>query len=145
MSDEKKSWDDIPSLGDLKVDWGYEPVNPEGRRESQRLTDKEVGKIFGVPCILVKISTTEGIHKGILQDISETGLALRMDKPLLPEEKVKLGFFLGINKVICEGSVRHVSQGALGYTCGIQLVDLDPDAQHNIHDLYLSHTLKHGN
>ena len=39
MSDEKKSWDDIPSLGDLKVDWSYEPENPEGRRDSKRLTD----------------------------------------------------------------------------------------------------------
>ena len=107
MNEELKSWDEIPSLDDLKVDWDYQPENPNGKRDSKRLTDKELIQLFGVPCIAIKIATTQAICKGLLQDISENGLAIRLQQPPLPGEKVKLGFFLGTHKIICKGIVRH--------------------------------------
>ncbi len=144
MNEELKSWDEIPSLDDLKVDWDYQPENPNGKRDSKRLTDKELIQLFGVPCIAIKIATTQAICKGLLQDISENGLAIRLQQPPLPGEKVKLGFFLGTHKIICKGIVRHVSQGMLGYTCGIRLVDLDEEVRSHIQGLYASMTLKQG-
>ncbi|MDO5674227.1 MAG: PilZ domain-containing protein [bacterium] len=144
MNDEKKSWDDIPSLDDLRVDWNFQPENPHGRRDSQRLSDKELSKIFDVPCIAVKIATAEKVSKGLLQDISENGLAIRLQHPLQAGEKVKLGFFLGTHKIICQGTVRHVCQGTRGYTCGIQLQDVDDKFRSHIQGLYASMTLKQG-
>ena len=46
MNEELKSWDEIPSLDDLKVDWDYQPENPNGKRDSKRLTDKELIQLF---------------------------------------------------------------------------------------------------
>ncbi len=143
MSEEKKSWDSIPSLDGLQVDWDFQPGNPHGRRSARRLLDKEVARAFGVPYIPVKIATAQTIIKGLLQDISENGLAIRMQEILRQDEPVKLGFFLGAQKVICRGTVRHVCQDLLGYsTCGIQLHDLDEDARVCIQRLYSSITLK---
>lgn len=143
MSEEKKSWDSIPSLDGLQVDWDFQPGSPHGRRSARRLTDKEVSRTFDLPYIPVKIATTRAISKGILQDISENGLAVRMQDTLQQDEPVKLGFFLGRQKIICKGTVRHVCQDLLGYsTCGIQLLDLDAEARTCIQQLYSSITLK---
>lgn len=144
MSEEKKSWNDIPSLDDLKVDWAFQPENPHGRRDSKRLSDKELAKIFGVPCVAIKIATTEAVSKGLLQDISENGLAIRLQHPLQVNEKVKLGFFLGTHKIICKGTVRHVAQGMLVYTCGIRLHDVNDQVRPHIQGLYASLILKQG-
>lgn len=144
MNEEKKSWDDIPSLDDLRVDWDFQPENPHGRRDSKRLSDKDLVKIFGIPCIAVKIATAEKVSKGLLQDISENGLAIRLQHPLQAGEKVKLGFFLGNHKIICKGTVRHVCQGLLGHTCGIRLHDVDDAVRSHIQQLYASLTLKQG-
>lgn len=144
MSEEKKSWDDIPSLDDLRVDWDFQPENPHGKRDFRRLTSKELTQVFGVSCIAIKIATVREVSKGLLQDISGNGLAVRLQQPLEPNEKVKLGFFLGTHKILCKGTVRHVSKGILGYTCGIRLHDLDAEARSRIQALYASMTLKQG-
>ena len=142
--DEARSWDDIPplDLDDLKVDWDFQPENPLGKRSSHRLVDREVVRVFGVVCIPVKIATADAIAKGLLQDISETGVAVRLPHQLRLDEKVKLGFFLGETKMLCEGTVRHVSRGPLGYTCGIHLNSLPEDLKEQIRGLYAPVTLK---
>ena len=142
--DETRGWDDIPSpdLDDLKVDWDFRPENPLGKRSSHRLVDRELVRVFGVLCIPVKIATVDAIAKGLLQDISENGVAVRLPRQLRLDERVKLGFFLGEAKMLCEGTVRHVSSGPLGVTCGIRLNGLPDDLKERIRDLYAPVTLK---
>lgn len=103
MSEEKKSWDSIPSLDGLQVDWDFQPGNPHGRRSARRLTDREVSRAFGLPYIPIKIATARTISRGILQDISENGLAVRMQDTLQPDEPVKLGFFWESRKSSARG------------------------------------------
>ncbi len=144
MNSENTSWDAIPSpdLHDLKVDWDYKTDEPDERRQSHRLSDQELIKMFGVACIPAKIATVRTVHRGILQDISETGLAVRLPDALAVDERVKLGFFLDGNKILCQGTVRHVNEGALGYTCGIRLSGLDEATRARLSSLYVSATLK---
>lgn len=83
MDNEKKSWDDIPALDlqDLQVEWDYRAEISNDKRRSQRLSDQELVKVFGVPCIPVKIATISSLNRGILQDISETGWPSVCRKP----------------------------------------------------------------
>jgi len=147
MDNEKKSWDDIPALDlqDLQVEWDYRAEISNDKRRSQRLSDQELVKVFGVPCIPVKIATISSLNRGILQDISETGVAVRLQEALQVNERVKMGFFLGEEKILCKGIVRHVSEGSLGHTCGIKLVNVDEATKTRIHSVFVSVALKHGN
>lgn len=140
--DDKKSWDNIPSLDNLRVDWDYAPENPHGRRDSRRLSGKTLVSLFGVPAIPIKIATSTTICKGILQDISNCGVAVRVQQPLAENEKVKVGFFLGSNKIICKGLVKHTCSDTLGYTSGISLLDMAEDNKQIIQELYASAVLK---
>ena len=57
-------------------------------------------------------------------------------------EKVKVGFFLGSNKIICKGLVKHTCSDTLGYTSGISLLDMTEDNKQIIQELYASAVLK---
>lgn len=144
MNRENTSWDEIPfpDLGDLKVDWDYKTDEPDDRRQAQRLNNQELIKMFGVACIPAKIATVQTVHRGILQDISETGLAVRLPEALTVDERVKIGFFLDGNKILCQGTVRHVNQGSLGYTCGLRLSGLDEATRARLSSLYVSAAMK---
>ena len=42
MANEKTSWDNIPSLDELSVDWSYEAEDPLGKREQVRIFLKDI-------------------------------------------------------------------------------------------------------
>jgi len=46
MEEEKPSWENIPSLDDLEIDWGYEPENSMGNRAYPRLTIQDLSLLF---------------------------------------------------------------------------------------------------
>jgi len=139
---EKKSWDDIPSLEGLDVDWGYKPVTPLGKRSFVRIKLDEICELFEAREILVKVATTEKTYTARLLDISEGGLSLGMPALLEENRPVKVGFFLGTTKIISKAMVRHIRKNGEVYTTGVKFVDLNPEAAEYIRGLYASKVLR---
>jgi len=46
--EKKTSWDDIPSLEGIGVDWEYKPVTTLGKRGFVRLNSEEIHVLFEV-------------------------------------------------------------------------------------------------
>jgi len=141
--EKKTSWDDIPSLDGLSVEWEYKPETALGKRAFVRLNTEDIVGLFAVKEIFVKIATAQQTHTGRLLDISKGGLSLRL--PVFLEENlpVKVGFFLGTVKVISKATIRHTRKVDTQYTTGIEFVDLNKESAEFIGGLYASKILHH--
>ena len=93
MTDKKKSWDDIPPLEGLTMDWDYTADNPLGKRKHERMTNREVAALLGVDTVRAKVATQKHTIDGLLSDISAGGMALILGKELSVNQFVKIGFF----------------------------------------------------
>lgn len=140
---EKKNWDDIPSLDGLGMDWDYQPENPLGKRAATRMQNIDLSRLFEVRSILVKVVSAEISMTGILLDISEKGIGVHLQEKLSEHQPVKIGLFLGTEKIISRGEVVHVRAEDGQYATGIRFVDLDEAAKRYIVGLYASKVLKH--
>lgn len=140
---KKKQWDDIPSLEGLQVDWKYQPENPLGKRSFVRLSDKDLLKMFDGRRIPVNIATTETNYTGSLLDLGEGGLAVNLSIALAEKQVIKVGFFLGKQKIISRAQVRYVRQCGQEYITGIMFVNLDAASREFIAGIYASRVLKH--
>jgi c-di-GMP-binding flagellar brake protein YcgR len=141
--EKKNSWDDIPSLEGLSVDWEHESSHSSDKRTFVRMKDEDISALFELREILVKIATARETHTGRLLDISEGGLSLRFPVPLEQNQPLKMGFFLGTMKIISKGMVIHVEQMGDQYKVGIRFVDLDNETGKYITGLYSSKVLRH--
>ena len=140
---EKKQWDDIPSLEGLQVDWQYQPENPLGKRSFVRMSDRELLKMFDGQHIPVKIATTKTNFIGSLLDICEGGLAVNLPVALAENQAIRVGFHLGMKKIISRAQVRYIRQCGQGYITGIMFVHLDTESREFIAGIYASRVLKH--
>jgi hypothetical protein len=140
---EKKKWDDIPSLAGLEMDWGYQPDNPHGKRVHARMDEKELERLFDGKRILVKVVTTETTFTGSLYDICEGGLAVKLDCRLAENQAIKVGLFLGAEKIISGAVVKHVQNRDRNYTTGMKFVGLGSAGRQHIAGLYASKVLRH--
>lgn len=125
MAEKKPSWDDIPPLNGLEVDWEYEPENPLGKRAYARMANKDLFILFAVKSIPVKVVAKNYDKTGYLLDISKKGLAVLLPAHLPPELPVKIGLFLGAKKVISRAVVRNSSEVGGKYRTGVEFVDLE--------------------
>jgi c-di-GMP-binding flagellar brake protein YcgR len=139
--DVKKSWQDIPSLEGLAVDWGYAPESARDQRAHVRLDMPVVGKLIDVAEIVVKLATSKQTYDGRLVDISEGGLALRLPVSLPIDLPVKVGLILGSVKIISRARVRHVKAETGAFVTGLQFVDLAPESARYISGLYAAKVL----
>jgi len=139
---EKKSWDDIPSLEGLDVDWGYKPVSPLGKRNSVRIKMDEISELFEAREIFVKVATRERTYTARLLDISEGGLSLSLPAMLGENLPVKVGFFLGTMKIISKALVRYVQKNGDVFTTGVKFIDLNQESSEYIRGLYASKVLR---
>lgn len=135
------SWDDIPSLEGVEVDWGYRPEKARDKRTFVRMTEGAVAQLFEVHEIPVKLATAKQTYTCALVDISEGGVALNIGADLPVGTPVKLGFFLGRHKVITQGVVQHVRRQQGGSIVGIQFVQLPEASREYIAELYASKVL----
>lgn len=127
---KKSSWDDIPSLDGLEVDWEYEPENPLGKRAWVRMANRELFFLFGVKSIPVKVVARNYDKTGYLLDISKNGLAVLLPAQLAGEQPVKVGFFLGDKKVLSRAMVRNTSEvEGKEYRTGLEFVDLEKNLE----------------
>ena len=107
MTKEKVNWDDIPSLDGLEVDWQFEPENPLGKRAWLRIANVELFQSLEVKNIAVKVVAKNFDGKGALVDLAQSGLGILLDTKLAESEQVKVGLFLGKQKILSRAVVRN--------------------------------------
>jgi len=129
MAKEKTGWDEIPSLQGLEVDWKYEPENPLGKRAWLRIADNELHAILGVKSIPVKVVSKNFEETGYLLDIAQGGVAVFLKTKLAVGQLLKIGFFLGKQKVISRAIIRNITSLEGRFRTGIEFVELDKESQ----------------
>jgi hypothetical protein len=140
---EKKSWDNIPSLEGLSVDWDYQSEHAADQRHSVRMDGKAVCGLFELKEIGVKIATAREAYIGQLLDLGTGGVSVRMSTPLDPGVPVKFGFFLGTMKILAKGVVKHCQNQGEQFRVGIEFVDLDPRVAGYVAELHASKVFGH--
>jgi len=140
---EEKSWDDIPSLDGLDVDWDFETENPLGKRKHSRMTKEDISSLFEQNTISVKIVSEKFNTTGTLIDLSEGGIAVGIKRELLNDQKVRIGFFLGEQKITSRAIVRQVKRTKGGYKVGMHFHDIKNEYFQYIAGVYASKVLKH--
>ena len=137
------SWDDIPALDDVDVDWNFKPTTPLGKRAFVRIHKEDIPRLFTVSQIFVKVATADQTYTGEILDISVGGLLLAMPVPLEENLPLKVGFYLGPVKIIAKALVRHSRKIEEQYAIGIQFIDLDSDSAGYINGLYASLVMRY--
>ena len=127
MTQEKIKWDDIPSIEGLEVDWQFEPENPLGKRAGVRVVKSDLYALLEVKNIPIKVVAKNFDEKGYVVDLAQSGLAVLLYSPLAESQKVKVGFFLGQQKIVSRAVVRNVRAEQGGYRIGIEFVDLNQE------------------
>jgi len=136
VTDKKKSWDDIPSLNGLKVDREYKVETPLGKRKLVRMTAKDMTSILEVKTIRAKVVTDKHTVEGQLSDICADGMALILKNELSVNQYVKVGFFLGKQKIISKAVVKQSVPIQSNYKVGFQFHDINEEDSKYINSLY---------
>ena len=142
MTKEKVNWDDIPSLDGLEVDWQFEPENPLGKRAWLRIANVELFQSLEVKNIAVKVVAKNFDGKGALVDLAQSGLGILLDTKLAESEQVKVGLFLGKQKILSRAVVRNVRGEGGRHRTGIQFVGLNKEYESFIAGLIASTSYK---
>ena len=125
MKTKIASWDQIPSIDGLKIDWDYEPENALGKRAWVRIGKADLRSFLTVESMPVKIVTRNIDKTGHLVDISIGGLALLLDTNLPDGQLTRIGISLGKRKIISRAIVRNVSSSKGKHRIGMEFVDLE--------------------
>jgi len=129
-------WDDIPSMEGVDVDWGFKLETPHGKREFVRITKERIPRLFEVSTILIKVATVKQTYNGTLLNISAGGLAMSLPVPLEVDLPLKVGFYLGPEKIISKAIVKYTHKIEEPYTTGVEFVDFDSEHVGYINGLY---------
>ena len=140
-TEKKISWDEIPSLADLSVDWEYQSTSIQDQRAFPRLNASAVSQLVESQTIEVRLATATKNYTGTLVDISAGGIAVQLSAQLAPNTPVKVGFFIGTTKIISRGVVRHARVREERVHTGIMFIDLAPDLVEYIAGLYAAKVL----
>ncbi len=141
MGEEKRSWDDIPSLEKLEVDWEYEADEQFGQRAYSRMTAEELSLLFSLKSSRIPVRVTTGKDQltAYLLDLSQGGMRLKTKKAELNDnELIKVGFALGPKRFISKGRIRNITHQENSISFGIEFVGLDTDDDKFISVLYSS-------
>ena len=145
MSSDNPSWENIPSIEGLEIDWEFESDSSMGKRAYSRLTIDDLRQLFNHRDIPVKLVSKRGQCTAFLVDISQGGIRLRTKLSHSEDsELVKFGFILGENKVISRGRIKHVWKENEWTILGIEFVGLTGEMQDYIAQLYSSANFKGG-
>lgn len=128
MADEK-SWDSIPSLN-LEMDDEYEDriKSKEGRRH-ERTGAADLKKILpgNLSRLPVRVGTVaKGVFDGLILDLSESGMRIRIPKALNKGEQVKVGFIINQRTIMAKATTRWVAVKPTFCDAGLQFEDIPP-------------------
>jgi len=129
MSDQNKSWDDIPTLK-LEMDEDY-----EDRLKSKQARRHERAEIATLKNILpgnlsrlqIRVGTAaKGVFDGLILDLSESGVRIRIPKALNNGELVKVGFILNKRTIMAKATTRWLEVKEKFCDAGLEFNDLPP-------------------
>ena len=138
---EKKSWDDIPSLEGLGMEWDYAPKAAGNKRTSLRMPENSLARLFESKEILARLAAEGQTYTVRIVDVSESGMAVAIPVSLAVDLVVSVGFFLGQRKIITKARVRHVRQADAGFVTGLAFLHLDKQHAEFIRELYAAQVL----
>lgn len=141
MVDIKKNWDEIPSLGDLEMDWEYKAEAPLQKRKHERMTSQDVASLLGVRTIRARVATGRQTIDGLLSDICAGGMALILKSELSINQYVNIGFYLGKQKIVSKAVVKQLAPAQTNYKVGFQFQDINEEDSRYINSLYASKRL----
>lgn len=144
MSDKKTTWDDVPTIDGLEVEWEYEPDTPLGRRTRIRLLREDLQGLLGKKHVAVKIMAKTREYNASLMDISQGGLAVFNDDALQVETPVRFGLILGSQKIISKALVRNVNKHENGFRIGLEFAEVDFETENYIAGLVAANVYKQG-
>jgi len=139
----KKARGDVPTLEGLEMDWDYCPDCRDGKRLHKRLSRRDVARLYGEAPVGVKMASGTVAFEASLNDLSEGGLGVDLNRRLDERQNLKVGLVLGGKKIIASAQVRHVSHGENGYSVGLQFINLEPSISKFIAGIYASKVLRH--
>lgn len=141
MTDEKHSWDDIPSIEDISVEWDYAPENSLGDRECIRLDNRYLCTQFQIKKIPVKIVSKDMETSGSVLDLGKKGLGFMLGKHIEPGKSIKIGLYLGKVKVVSRAVVRYSKELNQRYRVGVEFEGLAETSREYIAGLVSSKVL----
>ncbi len=118
------SWDKIPSIPNIEVDWDYEPGNSLGNRMWKRLIQRDLHRLFGVKHTPVKMITGQTEMWGRLLDINQKGLGIMFDGALEKGAEGKIGFNLGKEAIVSQAVTKNSVRVAQNHRVGMEFVGL---------------------
>ena len=86
--DQKKSWEDIPSLDGLSVDWDFKAPASTDNRSHTRLNAEDLRELFAKGAIPAKLAVAGETRDARLVDLSRGGVALSLEAPLTVGQRV---------------------------------------------------------
>jgi hypothetical protein len=139
---EKKSWDDIPSLDGLSVDWEFEPENELGKRGHMRISGVDLAHLFSWETMPIKIGMDKRQHNAKIFNLSEGGLAVQVKEELPVDKVVLVGFFLGKKKIVNRAVVRWSSKVESHCLAGMKFQKMKEEDSEYISGVYASHKIR---
>ncbi|NLX19034.1 MAG: PilZ domain-containing protein [Desulfobulbus sp.] len=133
---KKKSWDDIPSLEGVSMDWDYTPETARDKRAALRISASALARLFGVKEVPARIAAEGQTYTMTIRNLSEGGMAMHVPVVLPAGLVVTVGFFLGRRKVITKARVCHVQKP--GNLTGFAFLQLGKETVSFIRGLYPS-------
>jgi hypothetical protein len=124
---DSRNWDDIPTLK-LEMDDDYEDrLKSKQSRRHERIEAVALKTILpGNPSRLqIRVGTAaKGVFDGLILDLSESGLRIRIPKALNKEELVKVGFILNDRTIKAKATTRWVDVKEKFCDVGLEFNDL---------------------
>lgn len=113
MSDDKKSWDDIPSLN-LQMDDEYDSKlkQSEDSRRHHRANIEALKTIlpYQVESLPIRVGTAaRGVFNGEIIDLSKSGVRIKIPKVLDKGELTKVGFIINKRTITSDAVTKWVS------------------------------------
>jgi hypothetical protein len=126
---DSKNWDDIPTLK-LEMDDDYEDrLKSKQSRRHERIEAASLKTILpgNLSRLQIRVGTAaKGVFDGLILDLSESGLRIRIPKALNKEELVKVGFILNSRTIKTKATTRWVDVKEKFCDVGLEFNDLPP-------------------
>lgn len=124
---EDKSWDNIPSLN-LEMDNDYDDrIKSKDGRRHERTEAADLQKILpgNQTRLQVRVGTAgKGVFDGLILDLSQSGMRIRIPKALNKGEQVKVGFIINQRTIMAKATTRWVSIKQTHCDVGLQFEGL---------------------
>ena len=127
-------------MNNLKVDWNYVPENIE-KRSQKRLKIGEIKKMVPeIAEILCVINTRQDLFSGSLENVSASGISVRVYHPFSyfkKDEELRIRFNISNAVFNIKGIIRRIDLDNIG----IEFIDMKEEVKRKLLDFFRSYFL----